>query len=538
MNAKLRNMMRLLAESPRRFPVELALGLTFFLVAAYQTDKSGWWNVVDETVGRMDGDVLWLYVPLAVLSFWLGRVNRWAYVASYFLFVPLAWLVGKGFFNTFGFAFTYMLAAILLFVGHKRMDNRTLGTHALHIGIQTAFGVLVAGVLTLAQYAIIGSFAYIFGLDVPGNLYIYIDEFIWFVIAPQVCYTFIRQGVDEDEHGAFMKVVRIILDFILSPAIIIYTVILYAYFIKIAVMWDLPKGGVAWMVMAFVAVALGGCLAQEMLEKRHYDWFYGRFTWIAIPPLIVYWIGSTYRIGVYDFTEARIYLMVAGVLMTLFVLMLAWRRTRRFQLMAIVLGAAVVLFTYIPGISARSFGLRCQTARMLEYAERLKLLNEKTGRFVRDFDVQKQIISEKSRELYKHFYSSMEYVQKEMGREDFSTHYGTWNGPYPESTHVPNEVHELLKPVNVGKCNVMLPNEDYEVEYRQGIVTVHRRDGQLVMKYPIAEKVEKKPELLNHPKELFVYQNDSLLLVLRRFWTKGDRIDDVGSYEFNLFRKQ
>jgi hypothetical protein len=463
-------------------------------------------------------------------------VNRWAYVTSYFLFVPLTWLVGKGFFNSFGFAFAYMLAAILLFVGNKRMDNRTLGRHALHVGIQTAFGVLVAGVLTLAQYAIIGSFAYIFGLDVPGKLYIYIDEFIWFVIAPQVCYTFIRQ--EEEDSVAFMKVVRIILDFILSPAIIIYTVILYAYFIKIAVMWNLPKGGVAWMVMAFVAVALGGCLAQEILEKRHYDWFYRRFTWIAIPPLIMYWIGSTYRIGVYDFTEARIYLMVAGVLMTLFVLMLAWQRTRRFQLMAIVLGAAVVLFTYIPGVSAKSFGLRCQTARMLEYAEELKLLNKNTGRFVRDFDVQRQITSEKSREMYKQFYSSMEYVQKEMGREDFSTHYGTWNGSYPESTYVPSEIHELQKPVNVGKYNVMLPSKDYEVEYRQGVVMVHRRGGKTVMKYPIAEKAEKKPELLNHPKELFVYQNDSLLLVLPRFWTKGDRIDDVSTYDFNLFRKQ
>jgi len=33
----------------------------------------------------INSDILWFFVPLVALSFWLRRVNRWAYLASFFL---------------------------------------------------------------------------------------------------------------------------------------------------------------------------------------------------------------------------------------------------------------------------------------------------------------------------------------------------------------------------------------------------------------------------------------------------------------------
>ena len=174
------------------------------------------------------------------------------------------------------------------------------------------FGLLITLILNLAVIAIVASFFYIFGIDEPKHLYEHIIQFIWFVLAPQVCCTLIRQN--EDEVTEPFKILRLILNFILSPAVIIYTVILYTYFIKIVFEWDLPKGGVAWMVMAFITATLVGRVAQSILSQRYYDWFYNRFTLIAIPPLIMYWIGSIYRIRLYSFTESRFYLMVAGLL--------------------------------------------------------------------------------------------------------------------------------------------------------------------------------------------------------------------------------
>ena len=295
MNTKLKEIIRQLLVSPLRFPVEAALGLAFFIMAVWHSESS---YPMSETVKQL-GNILWLFVPLMTLSFWLQRINRWVYYVSFFLFIPLMALDLEPFLETYGFRFTYVLAAILLIIGNKKLDNRSFAAHALHVVTQMFFGVMITGIFNLVVMAICASFFYIFGIDEPRHFYEHIIQFVWFVLAPQICCTFVRQN--EDEVVEPFKVLRLILNFILSPAIIIYTVILYIYFIKIALEWDLPKGGVAWMVMGFISAALVGRMAQSILSQRYYDWFYRHFTLIAIPPLIMYWIGSIYRIRIYSF---------------------------------------------------------------------------------------------------------------------------------------------------------------------------------------------------------------------------------------------
>ena len=269
MNTKVKTILQQLLQSPRRFPVELALGVVFFIIAVWDSETHVWNEKTAEYVSAVNGDILWFFVPLMALTFWLHRVNRWAYYASFFLFLPLMALNLKPFLWTYGFAFTYVLAAILLIIGNRRLDNRSFAAHALHVVTQMFFGLLITGILNLAVMAIVASFFYIFGIEEPKHLYEHIYQFVWFVLAPQVCCTLIRQN--EDEVTEPFKVLRLILNFILSPAVITYTVILYTYFIKIVFEWDLPKGGVAWMVMGFVTVALIGRVAQSILSQRYYD---------------------------------------------------------------------------------------------------------------------------------------------------------------------------------------------------------------------------------------------------------------------------
>ena len=424
MNSKLKTIWQQLLQSPRRFPVELALGVAFFIIAVWDSETCEWSEKTAQMESAVNGDILWLFVPLMALTFWLHRVNRWAYFASFFLFLPLMMLDLKPFLWTYGFGFTYALAAILLIIGNRRMDNRSFAAHALHVVTQLFFGLLISGILYLAVLAITSSFFYIFGIDIPYLFYEHIAQFIFFVLAPQVCCTLVRQN--EDEVTEPFKILRIILNFILSPAIIIYTVILYTYFIKIAFEWNLPKGGVAWMVMGFITVALVGRVAQSILSQRYYDWFYRYFTLIAIPPLIMYWIGSIYRIRLYNFTESRFYLMVAGVLMTLFVLMLFSKRTRRYQLMALIFGAAIIVFTYIPGISAKSIGLRSQKQRLTELISELKLTDAKTGKLNNDLDMRSIQQDSLMCERYNDVSSVISYVRKEIGTKEFEAKYGKW----------------------------------------------------------------------------------------------------------------
>ena len=542
MNTKLKSLLQQLLQSPRRFPVEAALGVVFFIIAVWDSESSTW----NETSARMESavnsDILWFFVPLVALSFWLHRVNRWAYLASFFLFLPLMALDLKPFLWTYGFAFTYVLAGILLVVGNRRLDNRSFAAHALHVVTQMFFGLLITGILNLAVVAIVASFFYIFGIEEPKHLYEHIIQFIWFVLAPQVCCTLIRQN--EDEVTEPFKVLRLILNFILSPAVIIYTVILYTYFIKIAFEWDLPKGGVAWMVMGFITVALVGRMAQSILSKRYYDWFYKRFTLIAIPPLIMYWIGSIYRIRLYSFTESRFYLMVAGVLMTLFVLMLWKKRTRKYQLMALIFGAAIILFTYIPGISAKSIGLSCQKHRLTQLISELKLTDAKTGKLSDEIDMRRIKQDSLLCEQYMDFTSVVNYVRNEIGNDEFKKQYGEWSHPeygfnYNKSKNLYDNSnwYERRKPVDLGDYSIMLLENQYTCNFRNKKVIVKNNDV-VVLEYPINSIVRQDTMLLHHPEQLLTYRNDSLMLVLQSISIEDTVVTDVRSYDFQLFKKQ
>ncbi len=530
MNSKFKSLLQLLLQSPRRFPVEAALGVVFFLMATCEVERVG--------EGDMFDDILWFFVPLVVLSFWLQRVNKWAYYASFFLFLPLMALDLKPFLWTYGFAFTYILAAILLVVGNRRMDNRSFSAHALHVVMQLFFGMLVMGILTLAVIAIIASFCYIFGIFSAEHIYEHVCQFIWFILAPQVCFTFIRQ--DEDEAREPAKVLRLILNYILSPAIVVYTVILYVYFITIALKWDLPKGGVAGMVMGFVTAALVGYMAQSTLRKRYFDWFYRHFTLIAIPPLIMYWIGSIYRICLYGFTESRFYLMVAGVLMTLFVLMLYWRRTRRFQLMAVILGAAIILFSYIPGISARSIGLRSQRQRMEKIIGELGLNDAKTGKLTSEIDMrtirQDSLLCGKYREVS----NVIRYVRDGIGHDEFDKQYGEWQ--YSEYDFFYNRPQwnehwfYRKKPVELGDYTTMLFSEsEYPYVLKGGKITFSKKSAHPVLEYPVDSIIRRDSTLLHHPERLFTYRNDSIMLVLEGICIKGSKVTFLGGYK--LFKK-
>ncbi len=545
MNTKLKSLLQQLLQSPRRFPVELALGVVFFIIEVWDSETSAWDETKAQMVSAVNSDILMLFVPLMVLTFWLHRVNRWAYFASFFLFLPLMALDLKPFLWTYGFGFTYVLAAILLIVGNRRMDNRPFAAHALHVVTQLFFGLLITGILNLAVMAIVASFFYIFGIEEPKHLYEHIIQFIWFVLAPQVCCTLIRQN--EDEVSEPFKVLRLILNFILSPAVIIYTVILYTYFIKIVFEWDLPKGGVAWMVMGFVTVALIGRVAQSILSQRYYDWFYNRFTLIAIPPLIMYWIGSIYRIRLYSFTESRFYLMVAGVLMTLFVLMLWKERTRRYQLMALIFGAAIILFTYIPGISAKSIGLSCQKQRLTLLISEMKLTDPKTGKLNDEIEDMRRIKQDSLLcEQYKDVTSVIDYVRKEMGTDEFKKQYGEWTHSEYSFTYIEDSVNYNAsdnfyfrrKPVELGEYTIMLPQKAYQYNFNHQTVTITQGENNVVLSYPIQKVIRQDTMLLHHPEQLLTFRNDSLMLVLEGVCIEDTVVTDVRYYGLQLFKKQ
>ena len=71
MNTKLKTILQQLLKSPRRFPVELALGVVFFIIALWDSEFREWNDKTAEFDSAFNIDILWFFVPLTALTFWL-----------------------------------------------------------------------------------------------------------------------------------------------------------------------------------------------------------------------------------------------------------------------------------------------------------------------------------------------------------------------------------------------------------------------------------------------------------------------------------
>lgn len=273
------------------------------------------------------------YLSAVICLFFLGFTERWELSATYIVSLVVIQLV-------------YLVS------GWKR-DNQTFMGEGLRYLRALLSSGLLAGIIWLLSLSIYFCITYIFEIweKTGNNIFIYIPCLSFMGVMPLLFLMFNekKDEVDFKENRLF----DVLLNYVLSPALLIYAVILYLYFIKIAILWSLPKGAVAYIVVSFTSAVflLKGC--QVFLAHRYYDWFYNRASLVVIPTLVMYWIGSLYRIHEYGFTELRVYLVVVGMILTGVAFLFFSNRWGRYLFVALWAIGLLVVVTYIPGITAQ-----------------------------------------------------------------------------------------------------------------------------------------------------------------------------------------
>ena len=510
----------------KEFPVEILYGVTFFVLCILSDVVNVGLSPDGEAL--VDSHILLFFLPLFVLSFFLNRILkakalRWIYFLSYLFWIPFLYLDMEALVQTRGFWFTYFLAVILLTLLGARTDNESFGRHLLNVFLQIFFA-FVAGIILLGSIEIIiVSANFLFSLDLSENWYLYPALFVLFVIIPPLCCWFICHNSDDvTRHRAVVGII----DYILSPALVIYTALLYAYIIWIIVRWELPKGAVAYVVTAFIAVALLLRLLQYTIEKRHFDWFYKYFTWFAVAPLVLLWVGTLYRIGQYGLTESRFYLLALDGLMTIFVFMLLNRKTRNYYLMTCIFTLALIVFTYIPGISAKDISISSQCGRLTKMIP--GLLDPETGKFPEEYDY--EAIAADSVRMDKLLKADdlISYLKDEMDSTKYAAKYGKFgdwwfdrslienqNDTLPDDEEDEDEVYmKLDKPVDLGDYTLMVPPDEYYLDQDSSSIYIKTVKDSVILEYNVLEAFLSDSSFVSKPMGALVHSNDSLKLVL------------------------
>ena len=406
-----------LMESVRQFPLEALLGVVYFAVFVFDR------TIVDKLPGADPVNLMFWFFPQYVLLFTLHRFSKGRpvvkvlFVLSWFLWIPLlVWCTGR---LEWSVGVSFLLAGILLVAGGRGMDDAPYGRHILWTLGKVAAGFLVGGLLMLIVTAVIASVNFLFALHLSDPWFSWPNAFIALVILPLLCCRFVTEE-PEDTGAAASRLLSIAVDAILSPALVIYALILYVYAAIILIHWQLPEGGVAYLVLGFLLVGLLCHLLRLQVEKRHFEWFYRAFPAISAVPLVLLWAGIVRRVGDYGFTEPRVYLLALAALVTVFVAMLLRKRSRNFQLMTLMLAGAAVLLTFIPGIRARDFGLRSQQARL----ERLLPVVLEEGKTLEAIDCEEIKADSVRLAAFHEAFGVWEHLRRKMDEEAFQARYG------------------------------------------------------------------------------------------------------------------
>ncbi|MFA5848797.1 MAG: DUF4153 domain-containing protein [Bacteroidales bacterium] len=356
-----------------RNPVEIIISGAFFFLSFLTYEKI--------MAPEIYGENLLLAPLVFAFSYLLNRVfttgiKRVLYYLSV-LAAAIPFLVNASHWVQSGeYVASLAVAVAFLAIYTNYKDNTRFVRNILAYAKELFFTMAIVTAIFAALIAIFFSFIYLFDIfkDSYDNIAFYTSIVCYIILAPV---TFLYLNADDgNKREAFRitKIFEVIINYILAPALIIYTIILYLYIAKIIIGWSLPKGSLAYMVFGFIISAIVIKAGMLMVSKPTFTRFFESFSLIAIAPLALFWIGSLHRISQYGFTEERVYLVVCGAIMTLTVLLFITRKYDKYLYVGYITIVLLSLFSYIPAISAKQIGIKSQTYQLKALATELKMM--------------------------------------------------------------------------------------------------------------------------------------------------------------------
>jgi hypothetical protein len=167
--------------------------------------------------------------------------------------------------------------------------------------------LLIFGIVMIIQ-----SVSILFGITIKDYIYMEIAIFILGFIMPTL---FLSQiPTLELERKEYPDFIKKILMYIIFPILSIYTIVLYAYFIKILVELKWPSNMLGNLVIFYSLISIVILyFVNKMRTNKWINNFIKIYPYTLIIPMIMMLISILIRINYYGFTEARYYALMCFV---------------------------------------------------------------------------------------------------------------------------------------------------------------------------------------------------------------------------------
>ena len=356
--------------------------IAIFLISAFAI---GIWFM---ELGTQKGDHLayWVFEPMLFIFVYLSRPYSW-YRFSWI--VPLVALAIIGMTNDsaefyltspkFWGANFIALLVLLGFPFEKNNQGFTYRnfTNLFHIGLATAVWLLVFGLVAAILFTITTLFNVEFSNSFYNHFYTSLGIFtqpLFFLVFEQ------RQAKSE---MTLDRISEILVNFVLASALMIFTVLLYAYVVRIIFEGVLPKGMLANITLPYLLGGLGVYALRSICAKARWETFFKFYPYLAIVPIVLLWLAIDRRISAYAWTEPRIYLVALATAITIAYAILIVPKARQYRLISGVVMVAIFAMTWV--VKPQEIAYQSQTARFQQLLKKLNL-SDGSGKIRDDVD--------------------------------------------------------------------------------------------------------------------------------------------------------
>ena len=240
-----------------------------------------------------------------------------------------------------------LLCSILFNIAIKQAsNNEEFVTNAVHtltnIGIAIVFGFATFLAISTLLLPI-----HIFAdLSSSGSVFTPAAEIIYLVLAPFAFLLFER--MKERKTLTNTGFISTTVNYIFSPLILAYGLILYIYFVKILRDWELPEGVIAKLALILLTVGVIVQIARTILPKTSFNGIFKYFGYLAIPAIIMMLISIGERIHHLGLTGNRVYLILAIATITLWCAPMVIPKINKYKILVFATIFMFMLFTYAP----------------------------------------------------------------------------------------------------------------------------------------------------------------------------------------------
>ncbi|WDF46179.1 DUF4153 domain-containing protein [Chryseobacterium sp. KACC 21268] len=246
--------------------------------------------------------------------------------------------------------------------------------------INIVLTVIFTGVLTGGVELAIVAVDKLFDFNFNDKIYLRFFYLLAIFGSSFIFLLFNEKGLEYlEKEGNYPVVLKFFTQYILIPLLIIYVVILYFYSAKILINWELPRGWVSYLVLAYSIVGiLAILLVHPLKENSAKSWvkmFSKIFYFTLIPLLILLFTAIFTRILEYGYTEPRYFVVLLSIWLATVVFYFIINKNASIKFIPTSLFAFGLFALIFPYLNTFSVAKRSQKNQLLQILNENKLLD-------------------------------------------------------------------------------------------------------------------------------------------------------------------